>query len=83
MPPGFQDGVWRRIERLETAEAGAGSGWLARVAGLIVQPRFAGALAGVMLLVGAGIGVLQGTEAVHQAAQARYLELVAPAYYVR
>jgi hypothetical protein len=76
--PGFQDRVWRRIERLERDEPARASSWLARAAALILQPRMAGALALVMVLVGAGIGAAQGNLAARQAAQARYVATIAP-----
>jgi len=75
---GFQDRVWRRIERLERDESPSPASWLARVAALILQPRMAGALALAGVLVGSGIGAVQGKVAAREAAQARYLATIAP-----
>jgi len=79
LPPRFQEGVWRRIEKAEaTSEATSPVAWLDRLVERLLRPRFA--LAGItaLLLVSGVAGVLSGTETAKQTAQARYLSAVAP-----
>lgn len=76
LPPRFSEQVWRRIE---TAEAAAQPGsWLDQMAGWLLRPKLA--LAGVALLLGAGIllGTHAGTQTAQHTAQLRYLASVAP-----
>ena len=75
LPPRFQEGVWRRIENAATVEAGS---WLDALAVLVLRPRFACAAAAALILAGALLGARQGAQAAKQAAQARYVALVAP-----
>jgi hypothetical protein len=76
LPPRFQESVWRRIENA-AAPVEAGS-WLDALAALVLRPRFAYAAAAALILAGALLGVRQGAQAAKQAAQARYVALVAP-----
>ncbi len=79
IPPGFQEAVWRRIER---AEAGAGPsvlpGWLARLASWASGPQFALASVGVMLVLGTVLGLMDGRALTMKMAQERYLAAVSP-----
>lgn len=75
LPPRFQENVWRRIERPElTATASR----LATLAGWLVRPRLALAVATVLVLVAGGLGWNNGERRVQTEAQARYLAAVAP-----
>ena len=76
LPPRFQQNVWRRIEAAE-APAKAES-WLDALASLILRPRFAGAVAAVLLLTGAVAGSIEGRQLVRHDAQMNYLTAVAP-----
>jgi len=79
LPPRFQEGVWRRIEKVEVpAELPTSLAWLDRLVERLLRPRFA--LAGItaLLLVSGVAGLLSGTDTAKQAAQARYLSAVAP-----
>jgi hypothetical protein len=76
----FQDRVWRRIEQLEREQPADSSNWFARFAAMILQPRVAGTLALAMMLVGAGIGAAQGSQAARRTAQDRYLAAIAPSH---
>jgi hypothetical protein len=76
LPPRFQESVWRRIENA-AAPVEAGS-WLDALAALVLRPRFAYAAAAALILAGALLGARQGAQAAKQAAQARYVALVAP-----
>jgi hypothetical protein len=78
LPPGFQNTVWRRIERAENSAKTSASTWIERLAGLIVRPRWAFASLGVALLLGAAIGIAQGSHLSKQAAQERYIAAVSP-----
>jgi hypothetical protein len=70
LPPRFQENVWRRIE---AAPAPAAAHWLERLAAWILRPRHALATAALLLLAGVMLGAHEGSLAVRQDAQARYL----------
>jgi hypothetical protein len=79
LPPRFQEGVWRRIEKAEApSEAASPLAWLDRLVERLLRPRFALASITALLLVSGLAGVLNGTETAKQTAQARYLSAVAP-----
>ncbi|MFZ0827232.1 MAG: hypothetical protein WAO02_07395 [Verrucomicrobiia bacterium] len=79
LPPRFQEGVWRRIEETEApVRATGGPVWLDALAALVLRPRFALAAATVLMVVGATLGLREGSQIAHQDAQARYLAVVAP-----
>ena len=67
LPPRFQDAVWRRIEAAPAAH------WLETLAAWILRPRHALATAALLLLAGAMLGAHEGSRAVRQDAQTRYL----------
>lgn len=77
LPPRFEENVWRRIERAEKSAAAA-PGWLAALAGWLLKPKFALAVAAMMVLAGVGLGWHRAQQEIHAAAQARYLAAVAP-----
>jgi len=72
LPPGFQNAVWRRLERAETP------GETMSVAAWLLRPRLALAGVAVMLLVGISIGVLQGNSLANDIARQQYLAAVSP-----
>src|SRR5262249_37270980 len=80
LPPGFQDAVWRRIERGEQRSVGL----LERLAQWVLMPRVATAgLAAVVLLAagaGAGAGAMHGMRAGEREARDRYVASVDPSY---
>jgi len=76
LPPRFQQNVWRRIEAA-AAPAQSGS-WLEALANLILRPRFAVALAAVILLAGVSAGTWQGRQTARHEAQVNYLASVVP-----
>lgn len=79
LPPRFQENVWRRIEQAESSGAAtAADNWLSVVAGWLVRPRLAFAVATMLVLVGAGMGVNNGAQQARAEAQARYIAAVAP-----
>jgi hypothetical protein len=79
LPPGFQNAVWRRIERAGAREESLSlAEWLDRAVARVLQPRLA--LAGVtaLLLVGVAIGALQGSRLANDLAKQQYLAAVSP-----
>jgi len=77
LPPRFQEGVWRRIEESE-APATARSNWLDALASWALRPRFALAIAVVLVCAGSLAGVREGHQSAREQAQTRYLAAVAP-----
>ena len=79
LPPRFQEGVWRRIEDTEASLAGSqGLSWLEAAVSWASRPRFALAVALVLIAAGSLAGVQQGRQTARQQAQARYLAAEAP-----
>jgi hypothetical protein len=76
LPPRFQQNVWRRIEDAEASVRPAA--WLDSLAALILRPRFAVAVASVLLLAGILSGTLEGWQVARHDAQVNYLAAVAP-----
>ena len=74
LPPGFQDAVWRRLERAQTPAAN----WLDALAAWFLRPRLAFATAAAMLLLGISLGIAQGASHADELAKARYLDSVSP-----
>lgn len=78
LPPRFEEHVWRRIEAGEKRTARGEPDWLLGLAGWLLKPRFALALAAVVVLAGVGLGWNSAQQQAHLEAQARYLAAVAP-----
>ena len=74
LPPGFQNAVWRRIERAEAPAAD----WLDALAAWFLRPRRAFVTAAAMLLLGLSLGIAQGASRANDLARARYLDSVSP-----
>ena len=74
LPPGFQDAVWRRIERVEAPAAD----WLDALAAWFLRPRRALAMAAVMLVLGLSLGIVRGATSANDLAKQRYLDSVSP-----
>lgn len=81
-PPGFASGVWRRIEtRAAARPAPAWRGMLTAVLHALRQPAFATAWIALLLLAGAGTGIVQGqrtAESLHVQMQGRYVQSIDP-----
>ena len=74
LPPGFQDAVWRRIERVEAPAAD----WLDALAAWFLRPRRALAMAAVMLVLGLSLGIARDASQATDLAKIRYLDSVSP-----
>lgn len=79
LPPRFQQSVWRRIEEadapVETTRSMTG---LDAIIARAVRPRFAVAIAVVLVVAGSLAGVREGRQMARQQAQTRYISSVAP-----
>jgi hypothetical protein len=79
LPPGFQDAVWRRIERADiTGASPVATGWINQVAAWFLRPNRALATAVAMLLLGVSLGIAQGASQANDLARQRYLNSVSP-----
>jgi hypothetical protein len=79
LPPGFQNAVWRRVERAEQhAPALAAADWIDALVGWFLRPRRALATAAAMLLLGLSLGFARGANSATDLAKARYLDSVSP-----
>jgi hypothetical protein len=76
--PGFRDGVWRRVARMQPGNRADSPARLWQLVGLLLQPRRALAMAGVMLVIGGMLGALDRHRRADSLARARYVDLVAP-----
>jgi len=76
LPPGFQSGVWRRIERGEVAPAGI----LEWLAGWFLTPRVAMAGLAAILLVAGGAGAVRGMRMGERESRERYVASVDTSY---
>jgi hypothetical protein len=76
LPPGFQNSVWRRIEKREEPSAGL----LERLAGWFLTPRFATAGLAALIILAAGAGAAHGVRAGEREARDRYVSSVDPSY---
>jgi hypothetical protein len=77
LPPRFQEGVWRRIEESE-APVAVQRNWLDALVSWALRPRYALAIAVVLIGAGSLVGVREGQQAAREQAQTRYLTSVAP-----
>ena len=75
LPPGFQNAVWKRIERTEATPQ---SHWLEALAGWLFRPRFAAASLAAVMLLGIVSGVFTSARAGQVGSQARYVASVDP-----
>jgi hypothetical protein len=76
LPPRFQENVWQRIESGDSPPNTVS--WLNALAALVLRPKFALATAALLMLAGAWLGTHEGSQAVRQDAQSRYLASVMP-----
>ena len=79
LPPGFQNAVWRRVEKADERSLG----FVQRLAGWFLTPRRATATFAAIVLLAAGAGVLRGMHTGEREARDRYLASVDPSYLSR
>jgi hypothetical protein len=79
LPPGFQNAVWRRIEKADVRPVNVLE-WVAR---WFATPRLATAAAVVVILLGASVGAVRGMQAGERQAKDRYVSSVDPSYTQR
>ena len=79
LPAGFQNAVWRRIERAEApAVSRSAADWLDHLAAWFLRPGRAFATAAVMLVLGISLGIAEGASHAKNLARERYLDSVSP-----
>jgi hypothetical protein len=76
LPPGFQNRVWQRIEKLEQNP----DSLLDILAAWVLRPRIAAGALAAIVLVAASFGAVHGAQAGISAARDRYVASVDPAY---
>jgi hypothetical protein len=76
LPPGFQDNVWRRIEKGEQSPVGI----VDLLAGWFLRPRLATAGLAAVVVLAAGAGAMHGMKAGEREARDKYVSSVDPSY---
>jgi hypothetical protein len=77
LPPGFQNAVWRRLEKADTKPASP-FGRLDELVVWLLRPRHALVGATVLVLVGISIGIVQSGSLARDLARDRYVASVNP-----
>ena len=78
LPPRFQENVWRRIEEVAMESSAGASTRLDALVAWLLRPRLAFIGIAVLILVGAFLGMREGTHTAQQDARSQYLTAVAP-----
>lgn len=78
LPPRFQENVWRRIDTIANARSVRVSDWLDSLAASVLRPRLALATAAALVVAGALLGAMNGSQIARRDAQHHYLAAVAP-----
>ena len=78
LPPRFQESVWRRIERPDSAPVGIKWSWWERLAGQLLRPKWATAGLLTVVLLGGLSGFTTGADQAQSVAQGRYIASVDP-----
>jgi hypothetical protein len=78
LPPRFQENVWRRIE--DAAAPVESGSWLEAFVAVLLRPRFALAVAGVLLLTGVLAGTWDGRQLARHDAEMNYVASVVPVF---
>ncbi len=80
LPPRFQEGVWRRLDRSErTASA---PGWFESFVAGLLRPAYASIGLAAVLVAGVGLGLRDPEANNPRTEQARYLAAVSPLHQV-
>lgn len=80
LPPRFQEGVWRRIERATVPAPAVPLTWLERWLQTVLSPRIAFVALAVVLLGGGVAGAANGASQARELARLRYVATVSPAH---
>ena len=79
LPARFQQSVWRRIEEADAPiEASRSTTWLDAIIAFALRPRFAVAVAVVLVAAGSLAGAREGRQMARHQAESRYIAAVAP-----
>jgi hypothetical protein len=79
LPAGFANSVWRRIEKQsQPTTSPPEATWLEVLVNRLFQPRVAWVGIAAVIFLGAVSGAMNGSALARQAAQDRYLAVVAP-----
>jgi len=79
LPPGFENAVWRRIERAEALAVERRTvNWLDRLAEWFLRPGRALASAAIMIVLGISLGIAEGATHAKDLARERYVDSVSP-----
>lgn len=78
LPPGFQEAVWRRIDRAEKGEAEPRRSLFTQLADALLRPRLALAGMSAVLVFGLLAGASAGQGHAMTVARTRYMAVVAP-----
>ncbi|HTI70241.1 MAG TPA: hypothetical protein VMF06_09750 [Candidatus Limnocylindria bacterium] len=79
LPPRFQEGVWRRLEKSENpSREPSWLTWLDSLARRVLRPAYATAGLVVVLFVGTWLGVQEGGRQLQQAEKVRYVRAISP-----
>jgi hypothetical protein len=76
LPLGFQNNVWRRIEKGEQPKVGLAE----LLAGLFLKPKLATAGLATVVLLAAGAGAMHGMKSGEREARDRYVASVDPSH---
>jgi hypothetical protein len=80
LPPRFQEGVWRRLNRSE--QAVRAPGWFESLVTGLLRPGYASIGLAAVLLAGVGLGLRDPEANNPRTEQARYLASVSPLHQV-
>ena len=79
LPPRFQEGVWRRLERAERpTKVASPLGWLEHFVRNVLRPAYATAALAAVMLAGTWFGIRDGDGQAHRAERTRYVAAVSP-----
>lgn len=76
LPPRFQEGVWRRLERSERPRPTPG--WLQSLLAALLRPAYASIGLAAVMIAGVGLGLHDSEVSSLRTEQARYLAAVSP-----
>ena len=79
LPPRFQEGVWRLLDRAGRRGVASGSaGWMEVLVRGLLRPTYATAGLVALMFAGVWLGVREGETRLHRVEQAHYVAAVSP-----